>query len=269
MKPTQNDLKRMYGTMPDSFKLRVSASARRVKAEQPMKKRLPARALLIAALILVSLTAVAMAAFSSQVAAFFGDFYGQKWQEELDAGEIAQPAQSVTLGEVTYTLDETICTEDGMYGIGFIRPAQNSNVILLSSDYAPSDPAGYDPLYGDEAPEDAISYAELARQNGSKLLMVIAVPEAVGVDDGEILDLPTVGYTNSPMRDGSVRFAFEIPEGVEMERGTKYALRISIANWEVTPEGEYLREKPHNTKQEKAWIVEFEPAQKQKEGGRK
>lgn len=262
----RDDLKGMYGSVPESFQNRMAealAAGRSKNADGCVRVagRHGLRVALISALIVVMLAAVAVAAFSSQVAEFFGRFYGNDMREELLNGDIAQSGQSIQVGDAVYTLDEVVYIDDGLYGIGRITPAANANVVLMAEDFYPSDAAGYGLHYGEEsrAPEGAPTYAEVAAQKGAKLLQAKAVAEAVGVDEGGIIDLGTVGYTQLPQRDGSILFTFELSTGIAVEKGDTYAIRLWVDNWEVTPGGEWLRDEPNDTYLGQDWIVEVQP----------
>ena len=256
----REELERMYGSTPEGFSRRVTEAlageGTRDKQKARGWRRAPALAL---ALALVA--AAALAAVTSQVAEYYGWFYGADKRQELLEGDIAQPAQSLRLGDVVYTLDEVVYIDDGLYGVGHITAAEGANVVLLAEDYAVTDAAGYGLYYGEEslAPEGAETYAEAAARKGAKILLVKAVAEAVGVDGGDILTLPSVGYSLMPQRDGSVLFSFELPTGVAVVEGQTYAIRLYVSCWEVTPEGEWLREEPNDTYQGQEWTVTAEP----------
>lgn len=79
------------------------------------------------------------------------------------------------------------------------------------------------------------------------------------MDEGSIIDLGTVGYTQLPQRDGSILFTFELSTGIAVEKGDTYAIRLWVANWEVTPGGEWLREEPNDTYLGQDWIAEVQP----------
>ena len=73
----------------------------------------------------------------------------------------------------------------------------------------------------------------------------------------------SVGYDQIPQPDGTIRFYFEFAgrEG-GIERAESYDVILSIANWEVTPEGEWLREAPDNTWLKDEWVVTVTPEMK-------
>jgi len=243
-----HDLKRMYGSTPQSFQNRIQQTLTHARAQETRTRRPVWRAVLVTALVLALSLGTCLALFHSQVADYFGWAYGDDMKQELLAGNIAQEEHSVQIGDVIYTLQEVTYIDNGLYGVGRIAPA-NENVVLLAEDYSVTDAAGYGLFYGPEsrAPEGASTYAELAKQKNAKIVQVTTVPEAVGVDGGTVLPLATAGYSLIPQLDGSVQFAFEIGTGVAVEEGAEYTIRMWSANWEVTPDGEWLREEPNDT----------------------
>lgn len=254
-----SDLKQMYGSTPESFQLRVSTTLARCRAQEPQKARRPGlRVLLVTALLLMLTIAAAVAAFSSQVAEWFGWFYGERMRDELLSGSIAPSGQSIRLGDVIYTLNEVTYVDDGLYGVGHITPAEEG-LLLMAEDYQVTDAAGYSLYPNDEAPAGAQTYAGLAREKRLRLVMPTAVPEAVGVDEDSLTALDSFGYTYLPQRDGSIRFLFEIPVGSEVEAGTLYAIQLWLSNWEITPAGKHLRGGEHDTYQYMEWVVTVAP----------
>ena len=73
----------------------------------------------------------------------------------------------------------------------------------------------------------------------------------------------SVGYDQIPQPDGTIRFYFEFAgrEG-GIERAESYDVILSIANWEDTPAGEWLREDPDNTWLKDEWVVTVTPEMK-------
>lgn len=259
----RDELKRMYGSTPESFQNRVAQTLANGRvARQSGARRPSGRVALTVALIVVLLASVAAAAFSSQLADLFGKMYGEDKRQELLAGKIAQESQSVTMGGATYTLDEVVYIDDGLYCLGRITPTEGENVVLLPEDYEVTSAAGYDLHSGQDKPsEDAPTYAGLAAQRGAKILQAKAVADAVGVDGGDVIELGSVGYSMSPMRDGSIQFFCMLPTGVAVEEGDEYVIRFWLSSWEVSPEGVWLRDDPSlpETYQGQAWEVTVSP----------
>ena len=109
-------------------------------------------------------------------------------------------------------------------------------------------------------PDDAPSYVELAQERGARLILAKCVADGVLDENGEP---DSVGYDQIPQPDGTIRFYFEFAgrEG-GIERAESYDVILSIANWEVTPEGEWLREAPDNTWLKDEWVVTVTPEMK-------
>ena len=80
-------------------------------------KRFSIRTLAVAALIIVATTALAYAAFHSQVAEFFGSQYGKETQAWLEQGKVALPEDSVEVGSVTFQMKEVVYQNRGLYGL--------------------------------------------------------------------------------------------------------------------------------------------------------
>lgn len=261
----QHELQKMYGSTPESFKRRVEQALHQPEREAVRPRSL--RVALVTAIVLALTIAVAAAAFTSKVADVYGWAYGDNKREELMNGKIARDTNSAQIGEVICTLEEVTYIDDGLYGVGSIRPA-HEGVILMAEDYQVTDAAGYSLYYSDSEtpPDDAPSYAELAIEKNAKIRMVHCVPEAIGVDEGTVLPLPTFGYFAIPQMDGSILFGFEIPTGTAVEDGSEYLISMWSASWEVTPEGEWLREEPNDTYCGDSWdaIVCPQPAKEMK-----
>lgn len=262
-----HDLKRMYGSTPQSFQNRISQTLAHARVQEARTRRPVLRVVLVTALVMALSLGVCAAMFHSQVADYFGWAYGNDMKQELLEGSIAWEEHSVQIGDVIYTLQEVTYIDNGLYGVGRIAPA-NENVVLLAEDYQVTDAAGYGLYYGPDsrAPEGTPTYAELAEQKNAKIVQVTAVPEAVGVDGGTVLPLATAGYSLVPQLDGSVQFAFEISTGVAVEEGAEYVIRMWSSNWEVTPEGEWLRDGDKDTYLGENWdaVVYPKPAKEAK-----
>lgn len=254
----QEYLKQLYGTTPDSFKNCVVFALKKTE-EQPMKRKLAVRTVLIAAAVLLLLMAAAYAAFSSQVAEFFGRQYGSDMQDWLEKGDVATTNQSFTLDGIIFTLEEVVYRDNGLYGVGTICPEEGSNAVILPEDHAPGDAYGYD-VHGaggkpEEAPADAPTFAEMAQEKGGKLWMVRTLPEQVSVDGGTMLSPGTIGYAQIPQRDGSIRFAFELSDSYAVEAGDTYTIHMLASVCEMTMEGKLLEDTRHGEN----WVVEMKP----------
>jgi hypothetical protein len=97
----QDHLKQMYGSTPESFRHRIAFALKETEAKT-MKRKFIARTVFIVCAILVLMTAVACAAFPSQVTAFFGRLYGNGMQAWLEKGDMAAVNKSFVLDEVEF-----------------------------------------------------------------------------------------------------------------------------------------------------------------------
>lgn len=260
----REDWQKAYEPLPAALELRVAYTLSRLEEERSVRK-MSLRTAIIALAIVLALGGVAYAVIASQTAEYFGWFYGEEKKESLLAGDIAPSGESTSLGDVVYTLDDVIYKDGTVYGTGTIHPKEGANIVLMTEDYGVNEPAGYMLHYGEEdIPEDAPSYAELAREMGAKIILATCVANGVLNEDGS-LNASEIGITLLPQRDGSIRFTFEFQgrSGSEViHRAESYRLSLYIANWEVTQEGDWLREEPENTWLKTDWIVTVTPVMK-------
>ena len=253
----QNELQTMYGATPESFKHRVSFALKETEAK-PVKHTL--RTVFIATAIVLMLTAAAYAAFSSQVTELFGTMYGDDTKAWLEEGSVATTEdQSFTLGDLVYTVDEVVYRNNGLYGVGTIRAAEGSDVVIIGEDQLLSDPYGYD-IHGamgspETAPDDAKTIAEVAQEKGGKVLLALVRVNRIGVDGGELLSLGSSGYSWAQQRDGSIRFSFEASDGVVIGEGSTYQIEMYSAFYETDADGYQIQE----TKQKANWLIEIQP----------
>ena len=258
---TQNDWRKAYEPLPPQLETRVKRAL--AALDDASKRRFQVRTAVLVLALVLALCGVAYAVFESRTVELFGRLYGEGTKRELLSGDLAGVGQSARLGEVVYTLDDAVYKDGTVYASGTIRPADGANVVLLAEDYSVNDPAGYLLFYGkEEIPDDAPTYAELAEARDAKLLYVDAIANGVLDEKGE-LNASSVGYGVLPQKDGTVRFFFEFAGGEsEIARADQYEVSVYIANWEVTPEGEWLRTEPENTWLQEDWIVTVEPQKK-------
>lgn len=266
----QNDWQKAYEPLPQQLEYSVSHTLEHL---QPMPRRSgrKLRLSVVIAVAAVALCGIAYAMVQSQVADIFGWFYGEEKQNELLAGDIAPSGESIRLGDVVYQLDEVVYSNGSIYGTGTMLPAEDANIVLIPEDYGVDDRAGYLLHYGSETiPDDAPSYAELAQQRGAKLLLAKCVAKGVLNPDGT-RNASEIGYTQLPQPDGSIRFTFEFTggqvesgrlESLTIDRAQSYTVQLSISNWEVTPQGDWLREEPNNTRLKLDWTVTVTPVAK-------
>lgn len=254
----QDHLKQMYGTTPESFRHRVAFALKGTEV-RAMKRKLTVRTVFIVSAILVLMTAAAYAAFSSQVTAFFGKLYGKDMQAWLEKGDAAVVNKSFVLDKIEFTLDEVVYRDNGLYGVGTIRPQEGSNAVIIPEDHTPNEPFGYD-IHGEggapeKAPAGAPTIADTAREKGGKLLVVRTLPDQIGVDGGTMLSPGSIGYASVPQRDGSLRFSFEVSDANAVEEGEMYTIQMWASVYEMTTDGKMLTDTLHGEN----WTVEMTP----------
>ena len=245
-------LRQMYGSTPPGFERRVRAalSARAPRAEAGRCGRrgpMARRAAVIAALVLL-LAAAAAAVFHSQVAAYFGWFYGGDARQRLEAGDVCALGETMYTPDAAYTVEELVRTAEGLYGVGRAVPAEG--VALMPGDAQPEDASALDPDALTPLP-GAPSY--LKRAAGARLVAVKVTPRALGAPDTEETPVEGAGYLLFPLEDGSLRFAFEIPaEGVPEGELT---LTLWVSRWEIALDGQPLRGGDGDTYERREWRV--------------
>ena len=144
-----DDLKKMYGSTPESFRQSVEQALNQSSHPVSFPHRAPVRRALrlalVCALLLALLTAAAYAVFSPRVAEVFGAAYGPAAQEKLQAGKSAQPESSIDLDGVRYTLHEVTYIDSGLYAVATIRPVDGAKIVLLPQEEDdPDTPVGTD-----------------------------------------------------------------------------------------------------------------------------
>ena len=223
---------------------RVLANA---KGEEPVKRKIsPALVMSIVGIIAVMGTAYAL--FSSQVAEFFDQHWGHDYGDWLQSGKIAQIGETVTLGDVNFTLDEVVYRDRGIYAVGTARVTNDKDVLI------PMDVAdGWEleeVMQGDEAQ----SLIHRAKETGGRMLSIDCYPQRIGVDEGSMVNAGDVGMYNLRNEDGSITFSFETG-GYALEDGTTYQLELSIDVDEWTEDGMVN----NDPVEPQTWTVSFQP----------
>ena len=254
-----------YEPIPRELECRVKHTLAQLDDTPKMARRFSLRTAVLVLALLLALGGVAYAIYESITANLFGWFYGGAWKEELQNGDIAPMGQSVQLGDVTYTVKEMVYKNEGdfqgLYGVVSIAPADGANVVIMPDDISVNDPSGYLLHYAnvEETVEEADpSYAELAAQRGAKLLVVRAAVNSItanGVEYGDCF-----GESWLPQPDGTVLGTIEITD--DLPRAGNYQLHLSIANWETTLDGIWLREEPDHAWLQEDWAVSVSPDMK-------
>lgn len=244
--PDELNLRDAFGAMPAEMHDALMRTARSVKEEEPVKKRISA-ALVLAIALGLAVIGTAYALFSSQVADFFGLHWNAELGERLQQGKIAQIGESVTVGDVVFTLDEIVYKDRALYGVGTARPVHPQDV-LVPNDFA------HDPEYF-AMNEAAQVFAAKAQATGGRMLTINATPLEVGIDEGTMLRVGTCGYYDVANEDGSLTFSFEADDGFAINEGTSYQIRMESYVEQLDAEGRIVE----GTRQEVWWTVSCVP----------
>ena len=224
--------------------------ARRVidlaKGEKPVKRKLSLALILCIVLVLALLgTACALLA-SSQVADFFRQYWNHDLGDWLQQGKLAQPGDSVTIGDVSFTVDEVVYRNRELFGIGTARPANGRDVLV------PMDLADAWDLYSRE--KEGQELIRQAAAAGGRLLAIETDVQEIGVDGGTMLPTEYTGAYNIRNEDGSITFSFETG-GTAVEDGTTYQMKLNHCVYELTPEGG----QKEDSFVDRSWTLAFTP----------
>lgn len=259
--PTREMLLRAFADTPPEFDDALRSTLTRLQSEKEEKtvKRKLSMAPVLAFVIVMILAVVAVAAaLYPQTVERFRQNYGEDY---LKGDETAQVNASYTLGDVVYTLTDVVWERGMLFGTVVMTPREGANIVLIPEDHDVSDAAGYAVYYKEEVPEGTPSYRELAKERGARLVMPKCIPDGY-VIDGNVMS-GDVGYFDTPMHDGSIVTSFELYGwNGSIEHAESYVLQMNPHNWEVTLDGEWLREEPDNTWLQDTWQVEVFPVLK-------
>ena len=222
---------------------RILANA---KGEEPVKKKISA-ALVLCVILGLAIIGTAYALFSSRVAEFFSQYWNKELGERLQEGKIAQIGESVTIGDVVFTLDEIVYRDRALYGVGTARPVKEGDIIV------PFDLSGDPDCWVQN--EEAQSLAAQAKASGGRMLATSSMPLKIGVDDGTMLMPGCVGSYDTSNGDGSVTYSFEATDGFAISEGTSYQIQMESSEWQVLENGGIVE----GTRQESTWTVSCVP----------
>jgi len=250
----KQDLARAFSTTPPLFVEGMNQTLCSLETTEgaPVIKKKVSAALVIAVLILVLLMGVVGAMSLSPTADVFGWFYGQEARATLLAGNSDMVGQTVTLGDVTYTIDDLVYKNGIIYGSATIEAG--AYIVLIPEDTAASDPVGYSVFDANTVPASTKTYADLARERNARIVAARLVPSTVWMDDG--IAFGHVGYFWRIGEGNTIQYAFEVrAEEGGIPEAAGYQLDIHISNWEVTPADDELPEEPQNTWLRDYWTV--------------
>ena len=202
------------------------------KGEEPVKKR-GIGALVLVVILVLAMAGTACAVFSSQIAEYFGRFWGADQGERLKEGKIAQVEDSVTVSGLVFTLEEVAYKDQAFYGLVTIRTADEKDVLIGAdtADIVRSDPENLSRKRRFEKAK------EKAKASGGRVLAGRAIPYQIGVDDGTMLES---GWSSHEQEnaDGTVSFSFMIKNGFAVNEGTSYQLNMAYIGYSVDDNGE-------------------------------
>ena len=200
------------------------------KGEKPVKRKISLALVLCIVLGIAAIgTACALLA-SSQVADFFRQYWGKDMGDWLEEGKIAQVGESVTVGDVVFTLDEVVYRDRGIYGVGTARAVDSKDVLV------PMDMADDWTIWSQKEEGKAL-VSQAAATNG-KLITINCIPDKIGVDEGTMLTVDA-GVYNVRNDDGSITFSFEA-RGYALEDGTTYQVTLEYETTELGPDGKQV-----------------------------
>ncbi len=242
----QLNLRDAFGGMPAEMHDALMRTARSVKEEEPVKKRISAT-LVLAIVLGMAMIGTAYAIFSSQVADFFARYWNQELGKSLQQGKIARIGESVTVGDVTITLDEVVYKDRALYGVGTVRPIREGDV-LVPEEFA-NNPE-YFPMN-----EEAQAIVTEAKASGGRLLTTTSMPLKVGVDEGTLLTPGCIGYYDIRSADGCLTFSFEASDGFAVSEGTSYQIQMESWVEQLDEQGR----KVDGTMQRNVWTISCVP----------
>lgn len=248
----QLDLKCVFPKIPESCDRALMNAARSVQEDATMKKSYPVRRVVIIALVLICVSAAALAAYAPRLTELFGRLNGADFQAWLEEGDIALPEASVEVEGVVFTLDEVVYRDSGLYGYGTITPPEG--VELVVQDAGVNDPWGVDMYHGAEVPEGTLTIAQKAAQDGSTLLHANVALVKIGVDGGELLTA-IYGMDVLPQADGSWQYLFLIEDRMAVEPGDTYTIIMRAIVSGLTEEGI----PDESSRQSVEWTVDMTP----------
>ena len=85
-----------------------------------------------------------------------------------------------------------------------------------------------------------------------------AVPHGILID-GKLQEEYEIMYDYSSHPDGSLLYHFQIPM---VHASREYTIRLRLNNWEVTHDGAWLREEPHDTWLKDDWTITIRPGER-------
>ncbi|NLE69298.1 MAG: hypothetical protein GX611_03810 [Clostridiales bacterium] len=268
MKPTERNLKTAMDRRLSGMKVEeqhIENVLSKAQGKQPRRKALS----LILAFALVALLGTALAMNWSATVNWIERMYGSQWADELKAGTHMPIHQVKVLGRVQYEVLEAIYMGEGqadkeaysyqhksLFGTIRITPVAGANIVLMPEDTLIIEHIGYNSHKGETAPPDTPTFIEKALEKDAPILIATARPHGVLID-GKLQEGWEIMYDYSSHEDGSLSYHFQAPMVPEMP---EYQIQMSIQNWEITSEGDWLRDGPDSTwEQDMNWVITVRP----------
>ena len=253
----RENLLRAFKSTPPAFEAGIDRTLRRLTSEKEepiVRKKLAFAPALVLALALLASVALAATMYPKTLERI-RSFYGEEHASQIEQyGEVAELGETFTLGEVKYTITDAVWNSGVLYGTIVMEPVEGANILLIAEDMEVEGPVGYNPGYGESAPEGTKSFADTARETGARIVLAKCVPEGIVVGGEAKSD--TVGYSDMVTPENTVLSTFEV---YGAQKDESYVLRLYTSNWEITPEGEWLREEPNDTWKRENWDVTVTP----------
>lgn len=255
--PTREELLRAFGETPPAFRAGVHATLRNLttgKEEHIVRRKLRFAPALVLMLVLLGSVAIAASILYPRTQERFTEIYGEEFGEHLAQGDVAEMEMTYVLEDVQYTLTDIIYADGVLYGTVVMEPAEGANIVLMPEEFDVSDPYGVNIHGGEEAPEGAKSYLEVAQERGAKLIVAKhRVREELG--DGNFLG--SSGYFDVPTPEGTIISSFEVYGwNGEIDRSQTYTLVINPRN------REWIEGNEEHDWNSGEWTVEVEPVLK-------
>lgn len=227
----QPSLKDLYRDVPPEFSARMEKTLDNL-SPTPARPRISRRwGLVLAALVLLTTACAGVLTHTEQ---FYRFFYGES--VPLDGGQSI--AQSFSLGDAVFTLDDASYADGTLYLTGVIRP-KSDNIQLLSSEMEQTPDvligdSGYGDYPGRPEAQSNQTWGEYAQENGLTLLNVQMIPDRVTDADGNVLNEGSFGTAQLQKLD-SIEVGMEIPLTADSDA---YVLQIYCAVAPFDAQGE-------------------------------
>lgn len=186
--------------------MHTAGSVQETQTNQHRHKRL-----LIAAACLVVVMAAGYAAFSSQVVEFFGKQYGKESQEWLRAGAADANRTSFTADGITFTLNEVVYRNKGLYGLIAIsgKGAQDAAVYVAK--------IGVDD--GLLAAPASVGYAS-EKASDDSILYAFEVADGLAIAEGSLYAIQFTPYIHGKTYDWQVKVQPQWPQQAAESQAT-------------------------------------------------